>query len=87
MLCLGQALFGRSGAVWRLLLMFLAMASVIAVALTKSRGGMIGLGVGGVALATISLIMLRRTMPSFVFKSRRLLRPCSADWSRWSCGR
>lgn len=69
MLCLGHALFGRSGAVWRLLLLFLAMASVIAVALTKSRGGMAGLGVGGIALAVISLFLLRRSMPHLFVKA------------------
>jgi O-antigen ligase len=69
LLCLGQALFGRSGAVWRLLLIFLAMASIIAVALTKSRGGMIGLGVGGITLVVISLITLRRAMPHLFWKA------------------
>lgn len=69
LLCLGQAMFGRSGADWKLMVIFLAMGSVIAVALTKSRGGMVGLSVGALVLAVISLVMLRRTMPHLFWRA------------------
>ena len=69
LLFVGQALFGRFGAAWKLLLLFLAIASAIAVALTKSRGGIVGLGVGGLTLAVISLVLLRRTMPHLFLKA------------------
>lgn len=69
LLFVGQALFGRFGATWKLLLLFLAIASAIGVALTKSRGGIVGLGAGGLTLAVIGLILLRRTMPHLFVKA------------------
>ena len=69
MLSLGMGCFGRGGAVRRLLLLFIALASAIGVALAKSRGGFVGLGVGGLALAVMAITVLRRTHPHMVWKA------------------
>lgn len=58
---MGVALFGRSGAVGRLLLIFLALAAAIGVALTVSRAAMVGMTAGGLVLLVISLWVLWHT--------------------------
>ncbi len=69
MLMLGLACFGRGGAVKRLLYSFAAIAAAIGVTLTESRGAMIGLGAGSVALAVLILVVLRQAHPHVVLKA------------------
>ncbi len=69
MLMLGLACFGRGGAVRRLLCSFAAIAAAIGITLTESRGAMIGLGAGGVALAVMLLLVLRQAHPHLVLKA------------------
>ena len=69
MLMLGLACFGRGGAVKRLLYSFAAIAAAIGITLTESRGAMIGLGAGVVALVVMILMVLRRAHPHLVMKA------------------
>ncbi len=68
MLLLGLACFGRGGAVKRLLYSFAAIAAAIGITLTESRGAMIGLGAGSLALAVMVLAILRWAHPHLVMK-------------------
>ncbi len=69
LLMLGLACFGRGGAVKRLLYLFAAIAAAIGITLTESRGAIIGLGAGGLALAAMILTILRRAYPHLVMKA------------------
>ncbi|WP_050024112.1 O-antigen ligase family protein [Verrucomicrobium sp. BvORR034] len=64
----GMALFGRGGAARKLLLGFVALSAAIGVALTVSRGALVGLAAGGVVLAALSLFILWKTYPHLVGK-------------------
>ncbi|MEZ5300547.1 MAG: hypothetical protein R3F11_07800 [Verrucomicrobiales bacterium] len=61
--CLAMALFGRGGPAKKLLIGFVGIAAAIGVALSASRGGIIGLGMGGVVLCIASIILLRVFSP------------------------
>jgi len=64
----GVALFGRASAAGRLLLGFLSLASAIGVALTISRGALVGMAVGGGTLALLGILILCKTHPHIVGK-------------------
>jgi O-antigen ligase len=55
------AIFGRGGAAWKLTLGFVSLTAAIGIALTMSRGGLVGLGVGGVVLAVLGILVLSKT--------------------------
>jgi len=61
LLAAGMATFGRSGAVRRLSIAFAGLSAAVGVALTVSRGAMVGLAIGMVVLAVLGVIMLYRT--------------------------
>jgi hypothetical protein len=58
---MGVAFFGRGGAITKMLLIFLSIASAIGVALTMSRGALLGMAVGGVVLLAMSVVILWHT--------------------------
>jgi O-antigen ligase len=58
--------FGRAAVVWKLLLAFVCISSMLGMALTISRGALGGLLVGGLAFAILSLWILRHTYPHLV---------------------
>lgn len=60
-LSLGLLCFGRGGASAKLLLGFLALSASIGMALTASRGALVGMGVGGVAFGLVSLAVVWKT--------------------------
>ncbi len=57
----GITFFGRGGVTRKLLLGFVCVAAAIGVALTKSRGALIGLGAGAVTFAVLSAWVFWRT--------------------------
>ncbi|OAI56944.1 hypothetical protein AYO49_03165 [Verrucomicrobiaceae bacterium SCGC AG-212-N21] len=61
LLLAATAIFGRGGAVWKLLLGFISLIAAVGIALTMSRGGMLGLAAGGAALVLLSLYVLWKT--------------------------
>ena len=61
MLSAGLMFFGRGGASMKLLLGFLAVASVIGIALTESRGALLGLAGGGVVFAGLGFGLVWKT--------------------------
>jgi hypothetical protein len=61
-------LFGRASTANKLLLGFLSLASAIGIALTVSRGALIGLVAGGVVLAILSALILWQTYPHLIGK-------------------
>lgn len=63
---LGLICFGRGGASLKLFLAFLGIASMLGMALTVSRGGIIALGVGMVCFAGLGLALLMRTQRHLV---------------------
>ncbi len=63
-----MALFGRGVASWKLLLVFVSLASAVGVALTVSRGALVGLGAGALTLVILGLWVLRKTYPTLVGK-------------------
>jgi len=62
------ALFGRGGATWKLLLVFISLASAVGVALTVSRGALVGLGTGALTLVVLGLWVLAKTYPTLIGK-------------------
>jgi O-antigen ligase len=68
LLAAGMATFGRSGAVRRLSIAFAGLSAAVGVALTVSRGAMVGLAIGMVVLAVLGIIMLYRTQRHLVGK-------------------
>jgi hypothetical protein len=60
---LGTALVGRIFAGGRVLLLFLAVSNVIGIALTISRGGLMGLAVGMTLMAVLISILVLRAYP------------------------
>ena len=66
LLAAGLAIFGRCGPVRRLAIAFAALSSAVGVALTVSRGAMVGLAAGVVVLAILGVIMLYRTQRHLV---------------------
>lgn len=60
LLLAGLGLHGRFHTATRILLLLLAVAGLVAVVLTKSRGGVIGAGVGTAALALGSVLIGKR---------------------------
>jgi len=64
----GVVLFGRSSAAARLMLGFVALASAIGVALTISRGALVGLGAGGLTLAVLAVLIVCKTHPYLMWK-------------------
>ncbi len=65
-LSLGLICFGRAGASLKLFLAFIVIASMLGMALTVSRGGLIALGVGLACFAGLSLLLLARTQRHLV---------------------
>ncbi len=63
-------MLGRIGGLLRITLGFISMFALLGVALTLSRGALIGLGVGGLTLGVIVLRLLSRTHPYLI---KRLL--------------
>jgi O-antigen ligase len=61
LLLAGSAIFGRGGAVWKVSLGFISLIAAVGIALTMSRGGLLGLAAGGAALAVLSLYVLWKT--------------------------
>lgn len=68
LLMAGMAIFGRGGAAWKLTLGFIALTASIGIALTMSRGGLLGLAAGGAALAVLSIVVLWKTQRHLVGK-------------------
>ena len=68
LLAAGMATFGRSGPVRRLCIAFAGLSAAVGVALTVSRGAMVGLAAGVVVLAILGVIMLYRTQRHLVGK-------------------
>jgi O-antigen ligase len=68
LLAAGMATFGRSGPVRRLCIAFAGLSAAVGVALTVSRGAMVGLAAGVVVLAVLGVIMLYRTQRHLVGK-------------------
>lgn len=60
-LCLGLMCFGRGGASAKLLLGFVCIFASIGMALTESRGALVGLGAGTAAFALVSLWIIWKT--------------------------
>ncbi len=58
LLLLAGVIFGRGGPAWRLLLGFVSLTAAIGIALSMSRGGLLGLAAGGATLAILSLYVL-----------------------------
>jgi O-antigen ligase len=63
---LGWICFGRGGASLKLVLAFLVIASMLGMALTVSRGGIVALGVGMGFFAVVSFLLLWRTQRHLV---------------------
>jgi O-antigen ligase len=61
LLLAANAIFGRGGAAWRLLLAFVALTAAIGIALSMSRGGLIGLAAGAVTLGALGIFVLSKT--------------------------
>ena len=57
----GVLCFGRGGAVWKFFLTFMVISMIIGLSLTRSRGGMGGMGVGVTAGSLIGLWIVWRT--------------------------
>lgn len=57
----GLLCFGRGGALLKLFLGFLIVAMILGIALTASRGALIGLGIGGLAFSLLSLHLVWQT--------------------------
>jgi O-antigen ligase len=68
LLLAANAIFGRGGAAWRLLLGFVALTAAIGIALSMSRGGLLGLAAGGVTLAVSGIFVLWKTQRHLVSK-------------------
>ena len=60
---LAQLCLGRGGATARLLTAFLVVVSMLGMALTVSRGALLGLAAGGVVFAGAGFFLVRRTRP------------------------
>lgn len=60
-LCLGLICFGRGGASAKLLLGFVGISASIGMALTESRGALVGLAVGVAVFATVGLWIIWKT--------------------------
>jgi len=70
LLALGLACFGRGqNMVIRLLFFFAAIVSALGMTKTGSRGALIGLGVGALALAGMTLTLMRWTRPHLLAKA------------------
>lgn len=61
LLLAAAAVFGRGGAAWKLALGFVSLTAAIGIALTVSRGGLLGLAAGGAAMAVLSVYVLWKT--------------------------
>ena len=68
LLLAANAIFGRGGAAWKLTQGFVALTAAIGIALTMSRGGLLGFAVGGVALAGLGIFVLWKTQRHLVGK-------------------
>ncbi len=68
LLAAGLAIFGRCGPIRRLCIGFAGLSAAVGVALTVSRGALVGLAVGAAVLAVLGIIMLWRTQRHLVGK-------------------
>ncbi|MFZ4764403.1 MAG: O-antigen ligase family protein, partial [Roseimicrobium sp.] len=68
LLSAAMTLYGRGGAVRKLMLAFLSLSAAIGIALTVSRGAMVGLAAGGVVLVAVSVWLLWATQRHLVGK-------------------
>lgn len=68
LLLAANAIFGRGGAAWKLAQGFVALTAAIGIALTMSRGGMLGFAVGGAVLAALGTFVLWKTQRHLVGK-------------------
>lgn len=68
LLCAAMTMFGRGSAVRKLVLAFVSLSSAIGIALTVSRGAMVGLATGGCVLAVLSVLVLWATQRHMVGK-------------------
>ena len=64
----GIAVFGRLSVGSRLLLTFLSLASALGIALSVSRGALLGLCAGGLVLGLLSVVLLWKAYPHLFFK-------------------
>lgn len=62
------AIFGRGGAAWKLTLGFVSLTAAIGIALTMSRGGLVGFAVGGGVLAVLGIFVLSKTQRHLLWK-------------------
>lgn len=68
LLATGLAIFGRYGPIRRLCIAFAGLSATVGVALSLSRGALVGLVAGLVVLAVLGIIMLYRTQRHLVGK-------------------
>jgi O-antigen ligase len=68
LLLAATAIFGRGGAAWKLLLGFVSLIAAIGIALTMSRGGLLGLAAGGITFAVAGVYVLCKTQRHLVGK-------------------
>jgi len=65
----GPVFFGRGSAIWKLTLAFISLSCAIGVAVTVSRGALVGLVAGVMVLVVVSLGLLRQAHPHLFLRA------------------